>query len=171
MATVVWGKEIAEVYDLVSAGAFEPAVLNPTVDFLAALVGDGAALEFAVGTGRVALPLAARGVVVRGIELSPHMADQLGKKPGSEAIEVTVGDMATTKVAGSYNVAYLVANTIMNVTTQDEQVAVFENAAAHLEIGGTFVLEYRSAAPPPASRGARPGICSRVQPCRHRHLR
>jgi SAM-dependent methyltransferase len=141
LATVVWGRDIAEVYDAVSAGSFTSEILEPTVDFLADVAGSGSALEFAVGTGRVALPLSARGVPVAGIELSPYMSEQLARKPGAEAIEVTIGDMASVRVPGPFSVVYLVANTIMNVTTQDEQVAVFANAAAHLPAGGAFVLE------------------------------
>jgi SAM-dependent methyltransferase len=141
MATVLWGPEIASVYDDTSTGMFDPAVLGPTVDVLASLAGDGAALEFAVGTGRVALPLSERGVRVAGIELSPDMAAVLRGKPGAAAVPVTIGDMTSTRVPGTYSLVYLVFNTIMNVTTQDEQVAVFENAAAHLVPGGRFVVE------------------------------
>jgi hypothetical protein len=141
MATVLWGAEIASVYDATSAGMFEPAVLGPTVDVLASLAGNGAALEFAVGTGRVALPLSERGVPVAGIELSPDMAAVLRGKPGASAVPVTIGDMTSTRVPGVYSLVYLVFNTIMNVTTQDEQVAVFVNAAAHLSAGGRFVVE------------------------------
>jgi SAM-dependent methyltransferase len=111
------------------------------VDLLASLTADGAALEFAVGTGRVALALSARGVAVSGIELSPDMAAVLRRKPGASAVPVSVGDMTTTRVPGVFTLVYLVANTIMNVTTQDEQVAVFANAAAHLKPGGRFVVE------------------------------
>ena len=120
---------------------FDPALLDPCVDVLAALAGDGPALEFAVGTGRVALPLSARGVPVSGIELSPHMAERLRAKPGADAVPVTVGDMTTTRVDGPFTLVYLVFNTIENVTSQDEQVAVFANAAAHLAPGGRFVVE------------------------------
>ena len=141
MATVLWGAEIASVYDAASAGMFESAVLGPTVDVLASLAGNGAALEFAVGTGRVALPLSERGVPVAGIELSPDMAAVLRGKPGAAAVPVTIGDMTSTRVPGVYSLVYLVFNTIMNVTTQDEQVAVFANAAAHLAAGGRFVVE------------------------------
>jgi len=141
MATVLWGAEIASAYDVTSAEMFTPAVLGPTVDVLASLAGDGSALEFAVGTGRVALPLSERGVPVAGIELSPDMAAALRGKPGAPAVPVTIGDMASTRVAGAYSLVYLVFNTIMNVTTQDEQVAVFANAAAHLVPGGRFVVE------------------------------
>jgi SAM-dependent methyltransferase len=141
MATVMWGAEIAQHYDVTSADMFTPAVLGPCVDVLASLAGDGAALEFAVGTGRVALPLHESGVPVSGIELSPHMAAVLRGKPGGPAVPVTIGNMATTRVPGHFALVYLVFNTIMNVTTQDEQVAVFENAAAHLIPGGRFVVE------------------------------
>ena len=141
MATVLWGPEIASVYDTTSARMFAPEVLGPAVDVLAALAGHGAALEFAVGSGRVALPLSERGVPVAGIELSPHMAAALRGKPGAAAVPVTIGDMTSTLVAGVYSLVYLVFNTIMNVTTQDEQVSVFENAAAHLAPGGRFVVE------------------------------
>ncbi len=141
MGSIMWGREVAAAYDQTYSAMFEPAVLNRTVDLLAELVRGGHALEFAVGTGRVALPLSARGVPVQGIELSPHMAEQLLGKPGADAVPVTVGDMTSTRVAGAFTLVYLVANTLMNVTTQDEQVAVFENAAAHLEPGGCFVIE------------------------------
>jgi SAM-dependent methyltransferase len=111
------------------------------VQFLAELAGDGAALELAIGTGRVAVPLAQRGVRVAGIELSPDMLAQLRGKPGADVIEVALGDMATTRVDGRFRLVYLVFNTINNLTTQDAQVACFENAAAHLEPGGCFVIE------------------------------
>lgn len=141
MGSVEWGREIAEVYDMTSAAMFEPDALDPVVTLLAELAGDGRALEFAIGTGRVALPLSARGVSVHGIELSPHMADQLRKKPGAESIGLTIGDMSASRVEGTFRLVYLVFNTIMNVTTPEEQVAVFANAAAHLEPGGSFVVE------------------------------
>jgi SAM-dependent methyltransferase len=141
MATVLWGAEIASVYDNTSVAMFAPEVLGPAVDVLAALAGDGAALEFAVGSGRVALPLSEAGVPVAGIELSPHMAAVLRGKPGAAAVPVTIGDMTSTRVPGVFSLVYLVFNTIMNVTTQDEQVRVFENAAAHLASGGRFVVE------------------------------
>jgi SAM-dependent methyltransferase len=141
MASITWGKDIAEAYDATSAAMFDPAVVDPAVDLLLELAGGGPALEFAVGTGRLALPLSARGIVVRGIELSPHMVDQLRAKPGAGAVEVTVGDMTTTRLAGPFTLVYLAWNTIMNVTTQHEQVGVFRNAAAHLEPGGCFVVE------------------------------
>ena len=123
------------------AEMFEPAVVDPAVDFLAGLAGDGAALELGIGTGRIALPLAPRGVRVHGIDLSEAMVARLRAKPGAEEIGVTVGDFATTRGRGTFRVAYLVFNTIMNLTTQDEQVACFRNVAAHLEPGGCFVIE------------------------------
>jgi SAM-dependent methyltransferase len=143
MGTVLWGKDIAEAHDAVAAHLFDPAVLDPVVGVLADLAhaGNRRALELAVGTGRVALPLSRRGVDVAGIELSPHMADQLRAKPGADAVDVTVGDMCTTRVDGSFALVYLVANSIMNVTTQAEQVSVLANAAAHLEPGGCFVVD------------------------------
>ena len=141
VATYVWDAETAADYDAASPEMFDPARLGPCVDVLAALATDGPALEFAVGTGRVALPLSARGVPVSGIELSPHMAGQLRAKPGADAVPVTVGDMTTTRVDGTFTLVYLVFNTIENVTSQDEQIAVFANAAAHLAPGGRFVVE------------------------------
>jgi len=141
VANVVWDRETAEHYDSTSAEMFLPEVLGPCVDVLAALAGAGAALEFAIGTGRVGLPLSDRGVPVSGIELSPDMAGVLRGKPGAAAVPVTVGDMASVRVPGVFTLVYLVFNTIMNVTTQDEQVAVFANAAAHLGTGGRFVVE------------------------------
>jgi SAM-dependent methyltransferase len=122
-------------------GMFSPEVIDPAVDFLAALAGDGAALEFAVGTGRIALPLSRRGVRVHGIELSEAMVARLAAKPGAGQVPVTIGDMATTRVPGTFRLVYLVFNTIMNLTTQDAQVDCFRNAAAHLEPGGCFVIE------------------------------
>ena len=132
---------VASHYDATSAEMFEPGVLDPAVDFLADLAGDGRALEFGIGTGRIALPLVRRGVPVWGIDLSEPMVAKLREKPGSDAIDVTIGDFASTKVDGTFRVVYLVFNTIMNLTTQDEQVECFRNAAAQLEPGGTFVIE------------------------------
>jgi SAM-dependent methyltransferase len=141
VASIMWEADSAAVYDATSPEMFAPAVLDPTVDVLAALAGDGPALEFAVGTGRVALPLSSRGISVSGIELSPHMAERLRAKPGADAVPVTIGDMTTSRVDGPFKLVYLVFNTIMNVTTQDEQLAVFANAASHLNPGGRFVVE------------------------------
>jgi SAM-dependent methyltransferase len=133
--------EIATQYDADSTGAFDPGVVARTVDFLSGLAGEGRALEFAIGTGRIGLPLSQRGVPVSGIELSSDMARQLEKKPGSDAIDVTIGDMTSTRVGGTFRLVYLVFNTIGNLLSQDEQVACFCNAAAHLEPGGCFVIE------------------------------
>ncbi|HWE66770.1 MAG TPA: class I SAM-dependent methyltransferase [Acidimicrobiales bacterium] len=141
MAAHTWGRDIAKIYDSTSAVMFDPSVLDPAVDFLARLANGGTALEFAIGTGRVALPLSTRGVSVSGIELSPDMVEQMKAKPGADQIPVTIGDMTTTRVPGSFNLVYIVWNAIMNVTTQDEQLAVVANAAAHLEPGGYFVVE------------------------------
>ena len=136
-----FGEQVAATYDESSADMFEPAVVDPVVDFLADLAGDGAALELGIGTGRIALPLSRRGVRVHGIDLSEAMVARLRAKPGADRIAVTIGDFATTTVQGRFAVAYLVFNTIGNLTTQDEQVACFQNAAAHLEPGGCFVIE------------------------------
>ena len=122
-------------------GMFDPAVVDPVVDLLVELAGSGRALELGIGTGRIALPLAQRGVPVQGIELSKAMAARLRAKPGGEDIGVTIGDFATTSVDGTFSVAYLVFNTIGNLTTQAAQVACFRNVAAHLEPGGCFVIE------------------------------
>ncbi len=132
---------IASRYATLWANLFDPAVLDPAVDFLADLAGTGAALELGIGTGRVALPLRRRGVRVHGIELSPAMVAQLQTQPGADDIGVTIGDFAATTVNATFALAYLVRNTITNLTTQDEQVACFRNAAAHLEPGGCFVIE------------------------------
>jgi SAM-dependent methyltransferase len=136
-----FGERVAERYDESSADMFEPDVVDPVVDFLADLAGDGAALELGIGTGRIALPLARRGVRVHGIDLSEAMVARLQAKPGGEDVGITIGDFATTTVEGSFSLAYLVFNTIGNLTTQDEQVACFQNVAAHLEPGGCFVIE------------------------------
>jgi SAM-dependent methyltransferase len=130
-----FGEDVAQRDDESTAGMFEPAVVEPAVDFLADLAGQGAALELGIGTGRIALPLARRGIRVHGIDLSQAMVARLRAKPGAERIGVTIGDFATTTVDGSFSVAYLLFNTIMNLTTQDGQVACFQNVAAHLEPG------------------------------------
>jgi SAM-dependent methyltransferase len=132
---------VAARYDETSAWMFDPAVVEPAVDVLASLAGDGAALELGIGTGRIALPLAARGVRVRGIDLSEAMVARLRAKPGGEAIDVAIGDFATTTVEETFSLAYVVFNTIMNLTTQEAQVACFRNAARHLAPGGRFVIE------------------------------
>src|SRR5438874_10008789 len=136
-----FGEQVAERFDEQYAHLADPAVVDPMVAFLADLAGHGAALELGVGTGRIALPLAQRGVRVHGIDLSEAMIARLRAKPGAEQVGVTVGDFATTTVEGKFSVAYVVANTIMNLTTQDEQVACFQSAAAHLEPNGCFVVE------------------------------
>jgi len=141
VAKVRFDEKIAERYDDDSVSMYRPEVLEPAVDFLEELAGDGGALELGVGTGRLALPLCARGVPVHGIDISEPMLEQLRRKPGSERIGLTAGDFATTRVEGSFRLAYLVFNTITNLTTQDEQVECFRNAAAHLEPGGCFVIE------------------------------
>ena len=138
-----FGERVAAVYDEHSAGMFDPAVVEPAVEMLAELAGDRAALEFAIGTGRIALPLAERGVRVTGIDNSEAMLARLREKPGAERIDAMVGDMAATRVDGEFSLVYLVFNTIFNLTTQDGQVACFENAAAHLRSGGRFVIEAR----------------------------
>ena len=136
-----FGERVAARYDESAADISRPAVVDPVVDLLAELAGDGAALELGIGTGRIAVPLRRRGVRVHGIDLSPAMIARLQAKPGAEDIGVTIGDFATTTVGGTFSVAYLVFNTIMNLTTQDEQIACFRNVAAHLEPGGCFVIE------------------------------
>ena len=123
---------MAARYDESSTDMFDPAVVDPAVDFLAGLAGQGAALELGIGTGRVALPLARRGVRVHGIDLSEAMVARLRAKPGADRIGVTIGDFATTTVEGRFSLTYLVFNTIAILTSQDEQVACFHNAAAHL---------------------------------------
>jgi SAM-dependent methyltransferase len=132
---------VAARYDESSAEMFDPEVLDPAVDFLAGLAGRGRALELGIGTGRVAVPLARRGVPVHGIDLSRAMVARLRAKPGAEQIGVTIGDFATTRVDGAFALAYLVFNTINNLTTQEQQVACFRNVSAHLEPGGCFVIE------------------------------
>jgi SAM-dependent methyltransferase len=136
-----FGEGVAATYDESADEMFHPDVVGPTVDFLADLAGSGWALELGIGTGRIALPLAARGVAVHGIELSKAMAARLRAKPGGEGIEVTIGDFASARADGTFRLAYVVFNTIMNLTTQDAQVACFRNVAAHLEPGGCFVIE------------------------------
>ncbi|MFC8007072.1 class I SAM-dependent DNA methyltransferase [Streptomyces olivaceus] len=137
----LWTRETADRYDTEEAGHSSAAVLAPTLDFLTALAGDGRALEFAVGTGRVGVPLRERGVPVTGIELSEHMAAVLRRKTDEDTLPVVIGDMATTVVPGEFALVYLVYNTITNLLTQDEQVECFRNAARHLGPGGRFVVE------------------------------
>jgi len=136
-----FNERIAKSYEAKWPELFEPAVIDPAVRFLAELAGTGAALELGIGTGRIAVPLSQRGVRVHGIDLSPDMVAQLQAKPGTDDIGVTIGDFATTRVDGTFTLAYLVRNTITNLTTQDDQVACFRNVAAQLESGGCFVIE------------------------------
>ena len=138
-----FGEQVASTYDAHSAGMFDPGVVEPAADMLAELAGDGAALEFAIGTGRIALPLAERGVRVAGIDNSEAMLARLREKPGGERIEAIAGDMAATRVDGEFSLVFLVFNTIFNLVSQDGQVACFENAARHLRSGGRFVIEAR----------------------------
>lgn len=141
MQDEIWDIETARSYDMPGTGMFSPAVLGPTVDRLAELAGDGQALEFAIGTGRVAVPLRERGIRVSGIEMSPAMIAQLRTRSDEATIPVVLGDMATTVAPGSYSLVYLVYNTISNLLTQAEQVTCFRNAARHLAPGGRFVIE------------------------------
>ena len=134
-------EQIAAKYDESDDEEFDPEIIDQTVDFLAELAGSGRALEFGIGTGRIALPLARRGVQVSGIDMSEAMVARLRAKPGGDDIGVTIGDFTTTTVEGSFSLVYLVYNTIMNLTTQEAQVACFRNAAAHLEPGGCFVIK------------------------------
>jgi len=136
-----FGERVAASYDDSYGQMFQPEAIDPAVNLLAELAGGGRALELAIGTGRIGLPLSQRGVPVHGIELSQAMAARLRGKPGGEAITVTIGDMATTRVDGAFTVAYLVFNTINNLTTQEAQVACFRNVAEHLAPGGCFVIE------------------------------
>jgi SAM-dependent methyltransferase len=136
-----FGDRVAATYDQDAADMFAPAAVEPVVEVLAGLAGAGRALELGIGTGRIALPLARRGVPVHGIDLSRAMVDRLRAKPGGDRIGVTIGDFATATAPGTFAVAYLVFNTIMNLTTQEAQVACFRNVAAHLAPGGCFVIE------------------------------
>jgi SAM-dependent methyltransferase len=136
-----FGESVAAVYDDYERAEFDAETIDATVAFLADLAEDGLALEFGVGTGRIALPLARRGVPTHGIDLSRAMVARLRAKPGGEDMSVSIGDFATTTVGGSFSLVYLVCNTIMNLTTQEAQVACFRNAAAHLRPGGRFVIK------------------------------
>jgi SAM-dependent methyltransferase len=139
--TDYFGENVAARYDESTGEYFDVAVIESTVDFLAELAGGGGGLELGIGTGRIALPLARRGMRIHGIDLSTAMVARLKEKLGAEEVGVTIGDFATTKVKGTFSLAYVVFNTINNLTTQDAQVACFANAAAHLESGGHFVVE------------------------------
>lgn len=137
----LWTRATADRYDAEESERSSTAFLGPTLAFLADLAGDGRALEFAIGTGRVGVPLRESGVPVAGIELSEHMAAVLRRKIDEETLPVTIGDMATTVVPGDFTLVYLVYNTISNLLTQGEQVECFRNAARHLTPGGRFVIE------------------------------
>jgi SAM-dependent methyltransferase len=141
MAEDYFAGDVAERYDATIGEWGDPAVVGATVEFLARLASGGAALELGIGTGRIALPLAARGVRVHGIDLSPDMVSRLRAKPGGEHIPVTLGDFSSTRLDERFSLAYLVFNTINNLTTQDAQVACFQNVASQLEPGGCFVIE------------------------------
>ncbi|MGZ4711681.1 MAG: class I SAM-dependent DNA methyltransferase [Acidimicrobiia bacterium] len=154
----VFDERVARVYDATSADRFDPAVLDPTVDFLAEQARGGDALELGIGTGRVALPLAARGVRVHGIDISEAMLAELAAKPGAGTVDVMVGDFATAALDRTFRLAYLVYNTITNLITQDEQVECFRNVARHLEPGGRFVIEVGI----PQLRRLPPGETTRV---------
>jgi len=132
---------VAQRYEALWPHLFDPQVVEPAVRFLADLASGGRALELGIGTGRLALPLTRRGIRVDGIELSAAMVDQLRRQPGGDDIDVTMGDFSTAQVTGTFNLAYLVRNTIMNLTTQDAQVECFINVARHLKPGGSFVIE------------------------------
>lgn len=137
----IWDAETAKSYDTPGTGMFAPDVLGPAVDRLAELAGGGQVLEFAIGTGRVAIPLRERGVLVSGVEMSPAMVAQLRTKVDETTMPVVIGDMATTAAPGAFTLVYLVFNGISNLLTQAEQVACFRNAARHLTPGGRFVIE------------------------------
>lgn len=137
----IWDKAAAESYDTPGTGMFAPEVLGPTVERLAQLAAGGRALEMAIGTGRVAVPLHERGVPVVGIELAPAMVDQLRKRVSAAELPVIIGGMETARAEGSFALVFLVFNGISNVLTQAEQIACFTNAARHLAPGGCFVIE------------------------------
>jgi SAM-dependent methyltransferase len=136
-----FGEDVASQYDDSDEPEFDPAVIAQTVEFLAGIAASGPALELAIGTGRIALPLAQRGIEVHGIDLSSAMVARLRAKPGGAQLPVAIGDFSTTKVDDEFSLVYLLYNTIENVTTQAGQVAAFRNAARHLRPGGVFVIE------------------------------
>ena len=135
-----FNKRVAATYDD-DVDSFSPEAVEPVIDFLAELAGSGRALEFGIGTGRIALPLAMKGIEVHGIDLSKAMLTKLAEKTGGDRIPITQGDFATTSCGVSFSLVYLIFNTIMNLTTQDAQVRCFQNAASHLDPGGSFVVE------------------------------
>ena len=137
----IWDAAAAKSYDTPGTGMFDPVLLAQTADRLAALAEGGRALEFAIGTGRVAIPLLERGVPVAGIELAAPMVDELRTKVDAASLPVVIGDMTTSTVEGQFSLVFLVFNGISNVLTQAEQVECFRNAARHLSPGGRFVVE------------------------------
>lgn len=166
MARVAFDDWIAERYEALWPELFDPAVVDPAVDFLAALAGSGPVLELGIGTGRIALPLHRRGLAVSGIDLSAAMVARLRAQPGGPDIAATVGDFAHTSVGAGFSLVYLVRNTITNLVTQDEQVAAFRNAAAHLAPGGAFVVENYV----PELRRLPPGVTRHVFTATPEHL-
>jgi len=166
MAETHFDEWIAQHYQRLWPELFVPAVIEPAVVFLAQLAQTGPALELGIGTGRIAIPLSQRGVRVHGIELSAAMAAELRAQHKGSNIEVTIGDFATTKVAGSFRLTYLLRNTITNLTTQNEQVEAFRNAARHLQQGGRFVIENYV----PELRRLPPGEVTRVFAATPSHL-
>ncbi len=168
----IWDEQAARRYDTPGTGMFAPDVLSPTVDRLRTLAGDGRGLEMSIGTGRVAVPLSEAGVEVAGIELCQPMIDQLRTKASAEVIPVVLGDMTTACAVGSFSLVFFVFNGISNVLTQDRQIAVFENAARHLEPGGRFVIELwvpgLRTLPPGANRVS---VCGTTRLSRCRRLR
>lgn len=157
---------MAERYETLWPELFDPAVVEPAVSFLAHLAATGPALEFGVGTGRIAIPLSRRGVRVHGIELSSAMVAQLRAQPGGSEIASTIGDFATATAGGRFTLVYLLRNTITNLTSQDEQVQAFRNAAAHLRPGGCFVVENYV----PELRRLPPGVTTHVFMATPTHL-
>jgi SAM-dependent methyltransferase len=166
VAQTMFDERIAARYETYWPELFEPAAIDPVVSFLAGLAGDGRVLELGVGTGRLALPLARRGVPVHGIELSEPMVARLRAQPGADQVGVTIGDIATTTVGGTFRLAFLVRNTITNLTSQDEQVQCFRTVAAQLESGGCFVIENYI----PALQRLPPGETTRVFTATPQHL-
>ena len=160
-----FNERVAARYDETYAYQFAADVVEPVVDLLAELAGDGRALELGVGTGRIALPLAQRGVQVHGIELSSAMVARLKAKPGADAVGVTIGDFSTTRVEGSFRLAYVLVNTIMNLTSQEAQINCFRNVAAHLQPGGRFLVEVLV----PELQRLPPGDTHRVFSAEERH--
>jgi SAM-dependent methyltransferase len=155
----IFDARIAAIDAAADTGMHRQEIVAATVEFLAQLSGDGPALEFGIGTGRIAVPLAERGVAVSGIDISPHMVAKLRERAVGRDIPVSIGDISTTKVDGSFSLVYAIWNTFINLLTQDEQVACFDNAAGHLRPGGYFVTDTMS--PLPDLRRLPPGETAR----------